>query len=110
MNKVYLKGNLGNDPEIKELMGGSILAKIRVATNETYTNKEGNNISNTQWHSVVAWGEVAKEVKEKLKKGSYISLEGKLAHRSYEDKTGTKKYVTEIVMSNFELINEKSSV
>lgn len=110
MNKVYLKGNLGNDPEIRELAGGSTLAKIRMATNENYTDKEGNNVSNVQWHSVVAWGDVAREVGEKLKKGSYISLEGRLAHRSYEDKTGIKKYVTEVVMLNFEIVNEKSPV
>lgn len=109
MNKVYLKGNLGNDPELKELAGGNTLAKLRIATNETYNDKEGNSVSNTQWHSVVAWGETAKDV-SKLKKGDYISLEGKLAHRSYEDKTGTKKYVTEVVMFNFEVVNEKSSV
>lgn len=111
-NQVILIGNLGNDPEIKNLEGGSVLAKIRIATNEKYTNKEGIQVENVQWHNVIAWGETAKEVGIKLKKGSYISLEGRLAHRSYEDKNGTKRYVTEVVMNSFQLISnhEKQTV
>ncbi|MBD1261508.1 single-stranded DNA-binding protein [Maribacter polysiphoniae] len=95
-NKVQLIGNLGNDPEIVNLDGGSKLAKFSIATNETYKNAKGEKVTDTQWHNVVAWGKTAEIVENYLTKGNEVAVEGKLTHRSYETKEGEKRYVTEI--------------
>ncbi len=95
-NKVQLIGNLGQDPEIVALDNGSKLAKFSVATNEIYRNGKGEKVTETQWHQVVAWGKTAEIVESYLHKGSEVAVEGKLMHRSYETKEGTKRYVTEV--------------
>jgi len=106
-NKVQLIGRLGADVEVKSLESGTQLAKISVATNESYKNKEGEWTDNTTWHNVVAWGKTAELAGQLLKKGTEIALEGKLSNRSYEDKDGNKRYVTEVVMSNFLNLTKK---
>jgi single-strand DNA-binding protein len=95
-NKVQLIGNLGNDPEIVNLDGGNKLAKFSIATNETYKNAKGEKVTDTQWHNVVAWGKTAEIVENYLTKGNEVAIEGKLTHRSYENKEGEKRYITEI--------------
>ncbi len=95
-NKVQLIGNLGNDPEIVNLDGGTKLAKFSIATNETYKNAKGEKVTDTQWHNVVAWGKTAEIVENYLTKGNEVAVEGKLMHRSYENKEGEKRYITEI--------------
>ncbi|GLU42940.1 single-stranded DNA-binding protein [Allomuricauda sp. NBRC 101325] len=95
-NKVQLIGNLGSDPEIIIMENGSKLAKFSIATNETYKNNEGEKITDTQWHSVVAWGKIAEIVENFLSKGKEVMIEGKLTSRSYETKEGEKRYVTEV--------------
>jgi single-strand DNA-binding protein len=95
-NKVQLIGNLGNDPEIVNLEGGTKLAKFSIATNETYKNAKGEKVTDTQWHNVVAWGKTAEIVENYLTKGNEVAVEGKLIHRSYESKEGEKRYITEI--------------
>ena len=95
-NKVQLIGNLGNDPEIVNLDGGSKLAKFSIATNETYKNAKGEKVTDTQWHNVVAWGKTAEIVENYLTKGNEVAVEGKLIHRSYETKEGEKRYITEV--------------
>lgn len=95
-NKVQLIGNLGQDPEVMNLDGGSKLAKFSIATNETYKNSKGEKITETQWHNIVVWGKLADVVEKFLSKGSEVAVEGKLIHRSYETKEGEKKYVSEI--------------
>ncbi|MEM9647023.1 MAG: single-stranded DNA-binding protein [Bacteroidota bacterium] len=95
-NKVQLIGNLGNDPEVVILESGSKLAKFSVATNETYKNTEGEKVTDTQWHNVVAWGKTAEIAENYLVKGKEVAIEGKLINRSYETKEGEKRYVTEI--------------
>ncbi|NND15814.1 MAG: single-stranded DNA-binding protein [Eudoraea sp.] len=95
-NKVQLIGNLGQDPEIVTLENGNKLAKFSVATNESYRNKEGEKVTETQWHNVVAWGKTAEIVENYLAKGKEVAVEGKLMHRSYETKEGEKRYVTEV--------------
>ena len=95
-NKVQLIGNLGNDPEIVNLDGGTKLAKFSIATNETYKNAKGEKVTDTQWHNVVAWGKTAEIVENYLTKGNEVAVEGKLIHRSYESKEGEKRYITEI--------------
>jgi len=95
-NKVQLIGNLGQDPEIVNLDNGGKLAKFSVATNEVYKNTKGEKITDTQWHNVVAWGKTAEIVENYLAKGNEVAVEGKLIHRSYENKEGEKRYITEI--------------
>jgi single-strand DNA-binding protein len=95
-NKVQLIGNLGQDPEIVNLDNGGKLAKFSVATNETYKNSKGEKVTDTQWHNVVAWGKTAEIVENYLAKGNEVAVEGKLVHRSYENKEGEKRYITEI--------------
>jgi single-strand DNA-binding protein len=96
-NRVQLIGNLGKDPEIVNLESGRKLAKFSVATNETYKNSNGEKITDTQWHNVVAWGKLADIAENYLNQGKEIVLEGKLTTRSYETKIGEKRYITEVV-------------
>jgi len=107
-NKVQLIGNLGFDPEVREIAKGRKVARISVATNDRFTNAEGEKVTNTQWHTVVAWGRTAEMVERLLRKGTQVALEGRLVHRSYEVRDGSKRYVTEIVLSDFQLLTPKS--
>ncbi len=110
LNKVMLTGHLGQEPMVKHFESGSTMASFTLATNESYTNSVGKRIENTQWHKLVAWGDVAKEVERALTKGAKIALTGKLSNRQYEAKDGTKKYLTEIVVSEFELMKTENKV
>src|SRR5690606_10107117 len=96
-NRVQLIGNLGNDPEIINLESGKKLAKLKLATNENYTNDKGEKVTDTQWHNIVAWGKSAELAEKYLTKGKELAIEGKLTHRTYEDKNGEKRYYTEVV-------------
>ncbi|WP_297760597.1 single-stranded DNA-binding protein [uncultured Muriicola sp.] len=95
-NKVQLIGNLGQDPEVVNLDSGSKLAKFSIATNETYRNTKGEKVTDTQWHNIVVWGKLADVVEKFLFKGSEVAVEGKLIHRSYENKDGEKRFISEI--------------
>lgn len=106
-NKVHLVGNLGFDPEVREIAKGRKVARLSVATNDSYRNASGERVTDTQWHTVVAWGQTAEMVERLLRKGSPVMLEGRLVHRSYEAKDGTKRYITEVVMNNFHLLPGK---
>ena len=106
-NKVQLIGNLGNDPQITKLENGNSLAKFSVATNESYLNKAGERIENTQWHNIIAWGKTAEIVEKILKKGNEVVVEGKLINRSYEDDKGVKRYTTEIQANELLKISAK---
>jgi single-strand DNA-binding protein len=107
-NSVRLVGNLGMDPEIKIFDNNRKLAKLSLATNEWYKNDKGEKITETQWHNVVIWGAQAQFAEDILKKGDEVAIDGKLANRSYVDKDGNKKYVTEIVVSEFLKIGAKA--
>ena len=106
-NKVQLIGHVGNDPEIKTFDGGKKLAKLNVATNESYKNDKGEKVEDTQWHSLIAWGKTADIIENYVVKGKEIAIEGKLTHRSYEDKNGEKRYVTEVVIDELLLLGSK---
>ncbi|MFT4684760.1 MAG: single-strand DNA-binding protein [Urechidicola sp.] len=106
-NKVQLIGNLGNNPEIITLDSGKKLAKFSIATNESFKNTDGEKVQNTQWHNVVAWNTTAEIVEKYLEKGKEIAIEGKLTSRSYDDKDGNKRYVTEIVCSELLMLGGK---
>ena len=99
-NRVQLIGNLGMDPEVKSLDNGKKVAKFTLATNEDYKNSEGQKISETTWHNIVAWNGLADNIGKLLKKGKQVAVEGRLAYRSYEDKQGVTKYITEIVIDS----------
>lgn len=96
INKVILIGNLGQDPELRYTGTGTAVCNMRLATNESYKDSDGNLVDKTEWHSVVAWSRLAEICGEYLKKGSQVYFEGSLQTRSYDDKDGVTKYVTEI--------------
>jgi single-strand DNA-binding protein len=100
-NSVRLVGNLGTDPEVKSFDNNKKLAKIAIATNETYKNDKGEKVTDTQWHNCILWGVQAQLAEDLLKKGDEVAVEGKLSSRSYVDKDGNKRYVTEIVVNEF---------
>lgn len=106
-NKVQLIGNLGNAPEIVNLESGKKLAKFSLATNESYTNAQGEKITNTDWHNLVAWGKTADIIEKYVTKGKEIAIEGKLTSRSYETKEGEKRYITEVVIHDLLLLGTK---
>ncbi len=108
-NKVNLIGNLGFDPEVREIAKGRKVARLSVATNDSYRNANGERVTDTQWHTVVAWGRTAEMVERLLRKGAPVALEGRLVHRSYETKDGSKRYVTEVVMSDFQVLPGRKS-
>jgi single-strand DNA-binding protein len=103
-NKVQLIGHAGNDPEIKNFDGGRKLANLTLATNESYKNEKGEKVEETQWHRVVAWGKTAEIFEKYVVKGKEIAVEGKLTHRSYDDKNGEKRYITEVVVNEVLLL------
>lgn len=105
-NKVQLIGNLGNDPEIINLESGKTLAKFSIATNESYTNSKGEKITDTQWHNIIAWGKTAQIIEKYVGKGKEVAIEGKLTNRSYETKTGEKRYITEIVCNELMMLGK----
>jgi single-strand DNA-binding protein len=105
-NKVQLIGNVGNDPEIKIIEGGRKLAKFTIATNEIYYNDKNEKVTDTQWHNVSAWGKVAEIIESFVTKGKEIAVEGKLTHKSYDDKDGVKRYFTEVVANELLLLGK----
>lgn len=108
INRVQLTGNLGNDPEIKTFDKGGKLARFSMATKEEFTNRGGEKTANTQWHFITAWGKIAEKAEAELKKGSFVSVEGRLVTRNYTDKNGQKKYVTEVVANDL-VLNQRSA-
>lgn len=106
-NKVQLIGNLGNDPEIVNLESGKTLAKFSIATNESYKNAQGEKVTDTQWHNIVAWGKTAQIVEKYVGKGKEVAIEGKLTSRSWQDKDGIKRYTTEVVCSELLMLGKQ---
>jgi single-strand DNA-binding protein len=106
-NKVQLIGNLGQAPEIRKADNGQAMARLSLATNESYRNGQGEVVQDTQWHQLVAWGKVADIVGQFLDKGSEVMVEGRLVHRNYIDKEGTKRYVSEVQVHNILLLDKK---
>lgn len=104
-NKVQLIGNLGNAPEIRNTENGKKLARFSVATSETYKNQKGEKITETQWHNLIAWGKLADLAEKFLSKGSEVAIEGKLMSRTYTDKEGNKKYITEVQVNELLMLS-----
>ena len=108
-NKVQLIGNLGGKPEVKNLESGKKVATFSMATSESYRNASGEKVTETQWHRIVAWGKVAEIAEKYLDKGKEIAIEGKLVNRSYTDKDGNKKYITEVQVSELLMLGAKAT-
>lgn len=108
LNKVQFIGHLGIDPEVKELENGKV-AKFTLATDDSYKNREGKKVEQTDWHNIVAWRGTAEIVEKYTKKGSFVYVEGKLKHRSWDDKEGIKRYTTEVVIDDIQLLDKKEN-
>lgn len=109
VNRVILVGNLGKDPEVRHLDGGSTIAKFPLATSESYKDRNtGERVKQTEWHNIVLWRGLAEVAEKYLKKGNQVYIEGKLKTRSW-DSDGVKKYITEVVADNMVMMSSKSS-
>ena len=104
VNKSILIGFLGKDPEVKTFQDGSKVANFSMATTESYKNKNGEKVDQTEWHNIVMWRGLAEIAEKWLKKGSQVYIEGKIATRSWEDKDGNKKYTTEIIANQMTML------
>jgi len=110
VNKVVLIGNLGKDPDVQFLEGNIGVAKFPLATTETYKDRNGKLISQTEWHTVVLWRGLAELAQKYLHKGSLIYIEGRLHTRNWEDKEGNKKFATEVVGDNLIMLDKRGEV
>ena len=109
VNKVILVGNVGKDPEVRYLEGNVPVAKFSFATDESYRNKEGKKIEQTEWHQVVLWRGLAEVAEKYVRKGSKLYIEGKIKSHSWEDKDGVKKYTTEIIGESMVMLDRRES-
>lgn len=108
VNKVILVGNLGRDPEVRTTPSGQPVATFSVATNRRWKDRDGNRQEQTEWHNIVCWGRQAEIAGQYLTKGKQIFVEGRLQTRSWDDReTGEKKYKTEIVCDNFQMLGQR---
>ena len=107
VNKVILVGNVGKDPEIRYLEGGTAVCSFPMATSETYRNRDGERVTNTEWHNVVLWRGLAEVAERYVKKGSQLFIEGKIRTRSWDDKEGNKRYTTEIIADNMQMLGRR---
>jgi len=108
LNKVMLIGNVGKDPEVRHLDSGVATTTITLATSETYTDKtSGQRVTNTEWHNVVLWRQLAELAEKYIRKGSQIFVEGKIRTRNWDDKDGQKRYTTEVVADNVRLLGRR---
>tara|TARA_Y100000746_G_scaffold57446_1_gene46387 strand:- start:97 stop:510 length:414 start_codon:yes stop_codon:yes gene_type:complete len=109
VNKVILIGNLGKDPEVRYLDSGVAVANFSLATTENYRNKEGEKVSQTEWHNVVLWRGLAEIAEKYLKKGSSVYIEGRIRNRKWEDKEGNTRYNNEILADNMTMLGGRSN-
>jgi len=104
INKVILIGNLGQDPELRYTGSGTAVCNMRIATSESYKDRDGNQVENTEWHTVVAWSRLAEICGEYLKKGRQVYIEGSLQTRQWEDRDGNTRYSTEIKAREMQML------
>ncbi len=105
-NRVQLIGHVGQEPEIKNLEAGKKVASLSIATNEVYYKDNGDKVEKTEWHRVTAWGKTAEIIEKYVTKGKEVGIEGKLTNRTYDDKDGVKRYITEIVANEILLLGK----
>jgi len=110
VNRVILIGNLGKDPELRYTPSGQPVATFSLATNEKYKDKDGQMVERAEWHNIVVWGKQAETAKEYLRKGRQIFVEGRISYRTYDDKEGVKRYVTEIVAQRIQFLGRREEV
>lgn len=108
VNKVILIGNVGRDPEVRYTANGTAIATFPLATSEVWRDKEGNLRERTEWHNIVAWQRLAEIIQELVKKGTRLYIEGRIRSRSFEDRTGNKRYITEIIAENMLILERKN--
>jgi len=108
-NRVQLIGNLGQDPVITNLESGKKMVRFSIATTESYVNKTGEKVNDTHWHNIVAWNKTADIIEKFVTKGNKVGIEGKLTSRSWDDKDGTKRYITEVLCNEVLLLSPKES-
>lgn len=108
VNRVMLIGNLGKDPDVQFLEGNIAVAKFPLATTETFKDRSGKLISQTEWHTVVLWRGLAELAQKYLHKGSLVYIEGRLRTRSWEDKEGNRKFATEVVGDNLIMLDKRT--
>jgi single-strand DNA-binding protein len=104
-NRVQLIGHIGQEPEVKTVNNKKV-ATLTIATNDFYYNEKGDKVEQTEWHRITAWGKTAEIIEKYVTKGKEIAVEGKLTHRSYDDKDGNKRYVTEILVLELLLLGK----
>lgn len=110
VNKVILVGNVGKDPDVRHLEGGITVARFPLATNETYTDKSGQRVTQTEWHNIVVWRGQAEVAEKYIKSGKLLYVEGRLRTNTYDDKeTGVKKYLTEVYCTTFRFLGPSPS-
>lgn len=107
INKVILVGNVGKDPEVRYLENGVAVANFPFATSETYRNKSGEKVTMTEWHNIVLWRGLAEVAEKYVKKGSQLYIEGRIKTRAWDDKEGNKRYTTEIVGDNMQMLGKR---
>lgn len=107
-NSVQLIGNLGMDPEVKEVSNGNKMARFSMATSESYRNQKGEKITETQWHNIIIWGKLAEVAEKYLKKGKQIAVEGKLETNSYDDKEGNRKFFTQVRVNDLVMLGQEN--
>ena len=108
VNKAILVGYVGIDPEVRYLDSGTPVCNFRLATSEVYKNKTGEKVTTTEWHNIVLWRGLAELAEKFIKKGTQIYIEGRIRTRSWDDKEGNKRYTTEIVGDNLQLLGKRS--
>lgn len=107
VNKVILVGNVGKDPETRYLEGGTAVCSFPLATSESYRNRDGERITTTEWHNVVLWRGLAEVAEKYVRKGSQLFIEGRIRTRSWDDRDGNKRYTTEIVGDNMQMLGKR---
>lgn len=109
VNKVFLVGHVGKDPDVRHLDSGVTVARFSLATNETYTDKSGKKVTQTEWHNIVVWSKLAEVAEKYVKTGKLLFVEGRLKTSSYDDKEGVKRYKTEIFCDTFRFLGSSGS-
>lgn len=109
LNRVMIIGRLGADPELRYTQGGQPVCSLRIATDESYTDKDGNRVERTEWHSVVAFGKTADHCNQYLRKGSLVYVEGKLSTRKWQDQNGQDRYTTEIRAERVQFLEKREN-
>jgi single-strand DNA-binding protein len=108
-NSVQLIGNLGMDPEVKQVSNGNKMARFSLATTETYKNQRGEKVTDTQWHNIVIWGGLADVAEKYLKKGQQIAIEGRLETNAYDDNEGKRRFFTQVNVNDLVMLGKESN-